>query len=226
MTRQLTASLTAAAGKLRDVSPWVWLLEIEIPTTPATRYRLAANPEAIVFGGQTYSAFPFSVGEIQTTAEGDIPTVEVSVDNAVRAIGFAVEQYDGLTGQKARLLVVNTSDLTNPASAIVEDVDVQSANVSGQSVTLTLAAYSLYRIMIPGHRYVSRGCRWQFQSAECGYVAVSGATDTVGGGFTFCRKNLAQCRQRGADELARGVTVLHPRRIGGYPGIPRKGGSL
>lgn len=226
MTRQLTASLTSAAGKLRDVSPWVWLLELEIPTTPPTRFRLASNPDPIIFAGQTYSPFPFSVGDIQTTAEGDIPTVEVSVDNAVRQIGFAIDEYDGLTGQKARIMVVNTSDLSNPASAIVEDADVQSASVSGQSVTLTLAAYSLYRIVIPGHRYVSRGCRWQFQSAECGYIAVGGATNIVGGGFDFCRKSLEQCRQRGDDELARAATVLHPKRFGGWPGIPRQGGTL
>lgn len=226
MTRQLTAALTEASGKLRDTSPWVWLFEVEVPTTPPTRYRVANNPTPIAFAGVTYSPFPFEVGEIRTTADGDIPVIDVTVDNAALIIGNAVDQYDGLTGAPARLLIVNAADLTNPSSVIAEDAEVQSATVSARSVTFTLSAYSLYRLIIPAHRHVSRGCRWQFASAECGYQLVSGATNAVGGGFDFCRKNLVQCRERGADELARAVTVLHPKRFGGFPGIPRQGGSL
>jgi lambda family phage minor tail protein L len=226
MTRSLSASLIEASGKLRDTSPWVWLLEVEIPTSPPTRYRFAANPDAIVFAGQTYSPFPFAVGEIRTTAEGDIPTMDVTVDNAAPVIGFAVEEYAGLTGQPVRVMIVNAADLTNPSSSIVEEAEIQSASVSASAVTFTLAAYSLYRLIIPAHRYVARGCRWVYGSAECGYELVTGATNAVGGGFSFCRKSLAQCRQRGEDELARAVTVLHPKRFGGAPGIPRQGGTL
>lgn len=226
MTRQLTASLTAEAGKLRTLNPWVALLEVEVPTSPATRYRLAANPEPIVFNGQTYSPFPFTIGEIRTTGEGDIPVIDVTVQNASLVIGHAIDEYDGLTGQPARVLFVNTADLLNPASVIAEDATIQNASVSADAVTFTLSAYSLYQLPIPAQRYVARGCRWVFGSAECGYVIPTGATNTVGGGFNLCRKSLAQCRERGADEAARSVTVLHPKRFGGFPGIPRQGGSV
>jgi len=226
VTRQLTPTLTEEAGKLHAPSPWVWLLEVEIPTSPPTRYRFASNPEAIVFDSQTYSPFPFRVGEVRQTADGDIPTIEVTIDNATLAIGHAIDEYDGLTGQPARLMLVNAADLANPLSRVEDLGEIQSASVSARSVQIQIAAYSLYRLIIPAHRYVSRGCRWLFGSAECGYAIPTSATNAVGGGFNFCRKSLAQCRQRGEDEDARAVTVLHPKRFGGAPGIPRQGGSL
>jgi lambda family phage minor tail protein L len=226
MTRELTPQLTEEAGKLRSASPWIWLLEVEVPTSPPTRYRFAANPEAIVFDGQTYSPFPMRVGEVRQSADGDIPTIEVTIDNAALVIGHAVDQYDGLTGQPAKLILVNAADLGNPASRIEESGEVQSVSVSARSVQVQLSAFSLYRLRIPASRYVSRGCRWQFASAECGYEIPSGATNAVGGGFNFCRKSLAACRERGEDEEARTVDVLHPKRFGGAPGIPRQGGSI
>ena len=232
MTRSSTPTLEQAKGRLRDMLPWIWLVEVEVPTSPPTRYRFASNLEPVNFGVNsdgdplTYSPFPIHVGEVRQTAEGDIPTIDVTVYNAERVVGFAVDEYDGLIGQPVKIILVSVSDLSNPASRIEERAEIQGVTVSAEAVTFTLSAYSLYRAQLPAFRHVSRSCRWQYGSAPCGYQLVAGATESVGGGFSTCPKTVEACEERGADELARGATVLHPQRFGGFPGIPRQSGSV
>ena len=215
-------------NQLRDESPWVWLYEIEIPSSPVTRLRLTNHDALIEFGTDSngdaipYYPFPIIHAGIRATAAGDIPTLDVTVANISREVGRLVEQYDGLSGAKAKVFLLNMADIANTAAHISDDSsEVRTVRVSAESCTFSLSAYSLYRAKFPPDRHVARHCGWQYGGDQCGYALVAGATNTVGGGFDFCRKTLAQCQQRGDDESARSVTVLHPDRFGGFLGVPK-----
>lgn len=232
MSRDLPASLEAKRSELRVADPWVWLFEFEVPTIPATRLRLAANPESVTFGADSdgaalvYSPYPIGVGLIRQSSEGDIPAVDITVGNPERMLSAYVEQYDGMIGQPVRVLLVNTADLGNPQAKLEDRGEIQVCTVGGEAVTVRVSTFSVYQRKFPPYRYVARTCRHQFGDAYCGYDIVSGATNVVGGGFNVCPKTLDACEVRGDDELARGEEVLHPARFGGWRGIPRQSGSV
>ena len=53
MTAPLTDVATARSRQLADQYPWIWLYEVEVPTTPPTRYRLTNYDRTIYFGAST-----------------------------------------------------------------------------------------------------------------------------------------------------------------------------
>lgn len=232
MSRSLPASFETARNELRASDPWIWLFEFEIPTTPPTRLRLAANPEAVTFGTDsdgnalTYSPFPIRIGTMRQTSEGDIPSVDITIGNPDRILSAYIETYDGMIGQPVKAILVNSGDLANPRSKLEDRGEIRLCTVGGNSVVVRVSTYSLYQRRFPPFRYVSRTCRHQFGDVNCGYAIPAGATNTTGGGYNVCSKSLAACEARGADELARNVEVLHPQRFGGWRGIPRQSGSV
>lgn len=232
MSRDLTGTLERSRNELRDDSAWVWLFEFEIPTSPATRLRLAANPDPIQFGVDatgaplTYSPFPIKVGTMRETSEGDIPSIDITIGNPERILSAYIEQYDGMIGQPVKVILVNVADLGNPRSRLEDRGEIQICTVGGDSVKVRVSTYSLYTRKCPPYRYVARGCRHQYGDANCGYQIPAVPGGTVGTGFATCGKTLEACEERGADELARGVTVLHPKRYGGWRGIPRQSGGI
>lgn len=224
--RTLPIGLVAHTQRLRDPDPNVWLVEVEVPTDPPTRFRLARNPEPVTFGvdstgaGLVYSPYPIRIGEFQETVEGDIPTLSLEIGNPTRELSAAVDLYDGLVGAPVVIRLVNLGDLS--AGALFEErAEIRRVRVTAQACTFVLAAYSLYRVKFPAWRHLAYSCRWQFGGVECGYLIPSSPGETVGTGFSTCGKTFAACGVRGADELARSVTVNHPKRFGAFPGLPR-----
>ena len=56
----MDTSLLLEKNKLNSTIPWLILLEVTIPSTPATTLYLVRNKENITYNLQTYAAFPFS----------------------------------------------------------------------------------------------------------------------------------------------------------------------
>lgn len=228
MTRPLQPEMARRASLLRDESAWLWLFEIEIPTDPATRYRLAANTSTVYFGADSegepipYYPFPIAHAGIIATSAGDLPVIEVTAANPDRILSNAIDTYDGLIGQRAKVLLVNSTDLSNPESKVEWDAEVMGCACSSRAVTMRLSSFSLVERKIPPHRISSRSCEWSLGDANCGYSIPTSPGETVGTGFSTCPKHLVACEERGDDEDARGLTRLHPRRFGGAPGIPRQ----
>lgn len=227
MTRGLTPALEQHRNELRDLDPWEWLVEFEVPTDPPTRYRLVDNVVPVTFGVDstgaplTFSPAPIRVAAVRSNAGGDLPQIEISVANVDMQVGLEVEQYDGLIGQPVKLMLVNLADISNPQSRIEESGEIQGASVTADAVTFLVSSQNLARWKFPKFRVSSRSCRHAYGSQDCGYVLLDSPGETVGAGFSTCRKSLEQCEERGADELARAVDVNHPRRFGGFPGTPR-----
>ncbi len=231
MTDSLTTLMQEHRSQLRLEYPWVWLYELEVPTDPITRVRLTNNPTPVHFGQETdgtaivYSPFPIVHSGIRKTAAGDIPTIGVSVGNVTREIGRLIDTHDGLDGAPATIRLVSLADLENPKAQLEERAEVRGCKVGSKIVTMTLAAYSLYRAKVPPERYVSTVCRYAFGGPKCGYVIPASPGETVGTGFSTCARRRTDCEERGEDELARGLPQAHPRRWGANPGMPRQLGG-
>jgi phage-related protein len=228
MTRTLQPEMTRRMSLLLDKSAWLWLMEFEIPTDPATRYRLAANTSTVYFGtdssGEPIPYYPFPIAHtgIIATANGDLPVIEVTAANPDRILSNAIDTYDGLIGQRAKVLLVNSTDLSNPESKVEWDAEVMACSCSSRAVTVRLSSFSLIERKIPPHRISSRSCEFQFGGELCRYAIPTSPGETVGPGFSTCPKSLVACDERGDDEEARGVTRLHPASFGGYVGVPRQ----
>ena len=227
MARDLHGSLRQHQHELRDEFPWVWLYELEVPSSPdKTRYRITNYTSAIEFGTNTageplvYSPYPVTHGVITQTRQGDLPTLRVSIQNAAKEIGLTVDQYDGMIGQRAVVRLINLETIDEPTAQVRWDAEVKSVSVRAEVITFDLASYNIYRSKFQRWRYLTQHCNFRFGGPECGYIPVSGATNTVGGGFDFCQKQYTACVERGADEDSRGVDVRHPMRYGGFRGIP------
>lgn len=231
MSDSLTTLMQEWRSQLRLEYPWVWLYEVEVPTDPVTRIRLTNNPTPVSFGfdsdgaALTYSPFPIVHSGIKKTAAGDIPTIGVSVGNVTREIGRLIDAHDGLDGAPAVIRLVNLADLGNAKAQVEERAEVRGCKVGARIVTITLAAYSLYRAKVPPERYVSTVCKHAFGGPRCGYLIPASPGETVGTGFSTCARRRTDCEERGADELARGLPQIHPRRWGAFPGMPRQLGG-
>lgn len=229
MARTLESIIQSRQQQLEDELPWVWLYEFEVPTTPATRFRLTNYTETVQFGENPdtgtpieYQPYPIEHGEIELNREGNLPTITVTVANVAREVGEYLDTYGGLVNQPAVVRLVNIGSSGTPTAGIRFDSQISRARLSPEAALLELAAVNLRRIKLPRRRYMREDCPFVFGGSECGYQIPGSATETVGGGFARCPKTLAACTARGLDEAARSLTNTHPLRFGGFLGIGRQ----
>lgn len=226
MARDLHGILKAHQHELRDEFPWVWLYELEVPTSPKTRYRLTNYTSEIEFGTNTageplvYSPYPCTHGSITQTRKGDLPTLRVTIQNAAKETGLTVDEHGGMIGQRAVVRLINMEALDEPTAQIRWDAEVKRVSVRAELVTFELSSYNIYRSKFPRWRYMSQHCNFRFGGPECGYIIPPTPGETVGTGFSTCSKQYSACEERGDDETARAVDVRHPMRYGGFRGIP------
>ena len=74
----MDAFLMAEKNLLATGDAWVWLYEIEVPTDPPTRYRLASVPEQVTFRDNVYYPFPITHTVMRETESGDLPSVTMT----------------------------------------------------------------------------------------------------------------------------------------------------
>jgi phage-related protein len=130
-----------------------------------------------------------------------------------------MHEGEGLEGNYCKVWLVSESGLllTHPNHEYqLWEFQVAGAYASNEAVTFRLERANFFSRTTPQDRFVAGRCRWEFGGRECGYVVNSAAL------YTTCPKTLAGCVARGADHANRGLPVLHPRRFGGFPGIPRQ----
>lgn len=168
----------------------------------------------------TYYPFPFLMGEIEQTQEGDLPSLELNVDNTARTLMSVLHDGGGFQGNRATLVLTHTGSLASPPypnhQFFTYRFTIASAAATNSAVQLRLESPSFFQQRVPRDRFLGKRCRWLFGSRECGYPI------TPFSAFTTCNKDLADCIERGEDEVARFLPRLHPRRFGGFPGIPQQ----
>lgn len=164
--------------------------------------------------GETFYPFPFEMGEIEQDNEGNLPAVDLAIDNTTRALMRYLHEGQGFEGNRATLYITHADALsTSPAQHMEAVFEVSSAVANDENIALRLALVNLNEKRLPQHRYVQAKCRRKFGGVECAYPITPTAA------FDTCPKTVAACTARGDDEVARGLPRLHPRRFGGFPGI-------
>lgn len=210
----------------------IWLLELELSkpyrsgmtVVPQVLMRACTYHTEVAWPAsspamETWQPYNFSFTAIEQSQEGDLPQLDVSVDNTSRTLMPFLHAGNGCEGNAARLFLVaeNGLEIAYPDHEYqVWDLTVAGAVANDEAVTFRLERANFFNRMSPQDRFIASRCRFEYGSSECGYVINDVAA------FPACPKTIEACDARGRDERVRGLPVLHPRRFGGFPGIPRQ----
>lgn len=198
--KTLPSVIVREKNKLYTPDPWVVLLEITLDST--TKLYFCSNNEDLVFGGQTYTAFPFYLEPTKQSSKGEIPTVSLRVCNVTQLIHSYLEDLDGAVGAGVTVKVVSAGHLTEDYTELDMTFSVLSTEADAEWVTFSLGSPSPLRRRFPLHRYIALHCNWEFQGLECAY---SGAA-------TECDRTFKTC-----------TALSNTGRFGGHPGLNLKG---
>ena len=182
----LPTALVIGKNMLASNDAWLLLVDISIPTVPATTVRLVRNNEDITFEGNVYTAFPFDFAPMKTQKTGEIPTVSFKVSNVTRALQVEVEDYDGLVGQEVTLYIVNSALLSENYTELTWVFTILTCSVSSEWISFGVGAPNPLRRRFPLNRYLSDHCVWRLGGAECKYAGVD----------STCKRTLSDCQSR------------------------------
>lgn len=242
MPSALSSALLAEAVKVHSTNPWIWLFEVQVTATTAfritpyqgdvTTYEGTSAP----YTARTWEAYNGSPPTIKRNVDGSLDSVELVVANVSAFISGYLDSND-VTGLNVRVLLVHSSNLgdSNNKTALAVDEDFQITQVGPvtmESVTLQLGHWNLIRKQFPSVRYNRNRCRFAFKDGWCAFpstgvlakTGISGGFDMVLVSLTECDKGLSTpngCKGHGELEELNALPKLHPRRFGGFPGIPK-----
>jgi lambda family phage minor tail protein L len=194
----LTLSPAAILEKNKVSSTGVWLILLEIIVSPAITVRIVHNNENIDWGGHTWVAFPFQLGEISEDGK-EIPRLTLKVSNISGILQQYLEQTNGGTDSTVILRVVHSGHLDLGTAEIEETFAVQMVTTDAYWATFTLGGDFTLMRRLPLRRYLKDFCPYAFKDAECGY----------NGPETACSKTLVRCRE-----------LNNAARFGGEPALP------
>lgn len=169
--------------------------------------------------GETWYPFNFTFSPVEQNKEGDLPQLDLTVDNSTRTLQRYLHNGEGFEGNYCHVYLVPANGLAiaHPNHEFAKwELQVAGCTADDEAVTFRLERANFFSRLSPVDRYGAQRCRWRFGSEECGYVINEVAA------YTTCPKTLDACIDRGQDHLSRGLPVVHPRRFGGFPGIPRQ----
>lgn len=230
----LPAAMQTASEAPQQAQPWIWLWDIEIQrrnaVLPSVVLRMCSATEEIEWPPAatapprlTWYPLQFSHSAIESSREADLPAIDLAIDNTARTLMRFLHSGDGFEGNRATLYLVHESALASPAHPNHEfqqwDFVIAQAQATETQVQLRLEQPNFFQIRVPFARFLATRCRWKFGGSECGYPITPVAA------FTTCDKSVAACIARGDDEVARRLPRLHPKRYGGFPGIPVQRGT-
>lgn len=226
MPRDLTDLARAHSRQLQDEYPWVWLYDVEVPTTPPTRFRLTNFNTELEHGSDSngdplvYSPTPIAQGDMLESGDGDLPRLQVQVANESQFLRRIMEDYDGLNGQPVVIRLVHILDIGDATASLRFDGQIISAKVTHERVAWEVSALSVQQATFPTRRYMRAHCKHRYGGPHCGFDLTNA---TLAAAHPDCSKTLTACTERGdTEEATLGAAFrLHPARFGGEPAIPR-----
>ena len=185
--RTLPASVILEKNKLANDAPFLILLDIVLVST--TTIRLVRNTSDIVYGGNTYTAFPFELNNARESNTGEIEAMQIMVGNVTRSLQAYLEEENGCIGAEVTITVLHADHLTDVALELT--YSVVGSYSDAYWVYLSLGMVSPLRKRFPLYRYLSH-CNWvgNYKGDECKY---SGAEPP---GETSCDGSYDACSRR------------------------------
>jgi phage-related protein len=225
MVLSLPSTFKQEGERPQGTNPWLWLLELVISRgdelLPPVILRTTSGQTQLQWplsdpGSTTWYPFPFEFSPIEQNQEGDLPQLELTVDNTARFLSEYLHAGNGMEGNPATLFLVPTNalSLAYPNHQYQRwDLQVAGAVMNDEGVGIRLEMPNFLTTMSPMDRYVPSRCRWQYGSGQCGYVLNGFAA------FLTCPKTIGACIERGADLVTRGLPAVLPGNYGGHPGV-------
>lgn len=224
------AGMRSEAERPHSSAQWIWLMQLTVvefdppSVTQQQVMRLSTYHQDLQWPvgdpfGAVWNPFPFEVGNLELSGEGNLPQLDVSMANATRWPMQYLHATDGLVGRAVTLYLLTEAglDIAYPNhESLAWDFVVAAAMANEEQVTLRLARPNFFQRQAPQDRFVASRCRWRFGSDQCSYIVNAVAAHTT------CDKTLTHCVARGDDEVARNMPRLHPLRFGGFPGLPQQ----
>lgn len=219
----LPTSLQQEIEKPHGDVPLIWLAEIELARgdvgVPGLLFPITSYHEAVTWplgspDVRTWYPFPFSFTPLEQNQEGDLPQIQLSVDNTTRVLMRYLHEGSGLEGNRVTLYLVSESGLAIAyPNHEAQKVTLRISGVTAaEAISLRLEHPNYFARRSPQDRYIPGLCRHEYGGETCGYVLNGFAT------YQTCPKTADACVLRGDDHVVRGLPRLHPRRFGGFPG--------
>lgn len=173
------------------------VVDVELDTTTAPNIigRFVRNRRNVEYSGHTWDAFPFNIGDIRVAA-GEMPSIELTLGNALQIPEAWLRRANGLSGAEARLLTIYHGDL-EADPGFDETFEVTKSGSNTELVSLTIGRENPLFRYFPAFIYSRRRCRWRFKdTTTCQYA----------GAVTTCPHDLGGCS--------------YTAKFGAFPGIP------
>lgn len=199
------------AFKLHSTSAWIWLYEVHIGSSEVAY--LTSYDEQVTFDGNTYYPYPMTDPTVPEAGTTNANTTTITVFNIDDMLTDRLRDKE-LQGQSLFIRLVH-SDHLSETDIIAHETTILGAEsiYNGKTVRFTVGIRNWLN-QIVGRRFIRTKCHHEFGGPACGY-------DTErAGALSSCKLTYSDCEAHGVEEAAKGFRVLHPKRFGGFVGIP------
>ena len=210
-----------------QAAPWIWLLEVEVPTSPPQVIRICNHTKEVSFDSdgdgndETFTPAQFEFGELRMDTEGSLPSLPLTVANVTREALAVLLNNDFLVEKECRLTLVNANTVDNADAKIAFTLEVRQSSADEQAITFNLSSYSLNSVVAPRERMQRSVCVFTYGGPSCGFDIAG--LDPGLANLGLCPKTEEGCTLRGDAEVAAGRPREHPNRIGLFKGLPLSG---
>jgi phage-related protein len=169
MVRSLGAGFAAKnAAESDDV--FIWLLEVTLtdPMLGDTVLRFARATENVVVGGDTYSPFPFTVGEHTEDLTGELRELTVGILDMTGEVTEFLKTND-VDGAKV-VMSVAFYDGSTYAISTSDTFSVVGYATNYERITLQLGGRNYIEAPFPNRPLDRHRCGFEYRGTLCGYV--------------------------------------------------------
>ena len=197
----LSISNIELKNTLFDSGEWLVLLTFKNKDESIV-IRVVNNPDDVVFGGETFQAFPFKIDEISESNKGELPKINITLSNVDRLVQAFIENDPDLgSGWSVHIDIVHSSALESGVSEISYDFITMGASATETSAVFSCTMPNPLRYQFPRIRMLPNACQHTFKKSGCIY----------NGPDESCKKTIQDCRLKFAG--AKAIPFL------GFPGI-------
>lgn len=210
MPLSLPVELIPEKNKLDSSGLFLELIEIVLSEAGIT-LRLVNNNEDVTWNSLLWSRSQIKSGGFTQSNEGGIESVNIQVSNILEHNSKTIQGHiedatiDNAIGDFVNWYLVNSENLDKGA-AISFNFQILNTIAVQEWLTLSLGMKNLFHDRFPLNSYRRNLCRWKvFGGTECRFALSSANT---------CDRRFITCLGFG-----------HQLRFGGFPGIPKCGGT-
>lgn len=184
---------------------FIWMLGIDFEDNSAVY--LTSNPATLTYSGQSWTPYPFEVGEIREDGEGEISGVSVTGWDGDSEIASRLDAYRGFDRWRVTLHLANLADGASvPGVLISHRFRVNDITTESGRVTMVLGEDEINAIQLPHNYFDPNRCQAAYRGALCGYAGALPTCDRSMWGENGCQVHENMGRFRGAPGLRSLIT--------------------